>query len=128
MLPTKRRLFISFSSKDERYRNLLLSYPGTETTLVELVDLSAKEPLDDEWKTSCRNKIKDSDGLLGLITANTADADDQLWEILCAYEESVPVLLMFASDERPRSLPELIRDRRIVTWSWDNVTHFLKRL
>jgi hypothetical protein len=91
--------------------------------------MSVKEPWDSSWKTNCRSKIKGCDGMIGIITKNTASASGQLWELGCAYEEGVPVLLIYGStDNRPASLPSPITGKTVYTWSWNTIKTFLDRL
>lgn len=42
------------------------------------------------WETKCRSKTKGRDGVIDIITNNTAKADGQVWELNCAYEEGFP--------------------------------------
>ena len=67
--------------------------------------------------------------MIGIITSNTPSASGQIWELNCAYDEGLPVLLMYGySNDRPTNLPEPVKGRRILTWSWDNIAGFLDRL
>ena len=123
------RLLISFAVEDIRRRDLLVGQGRNEKTPFSFVDMSVKQPWDSTWKTNCRVKIKGCDGVIGIITKNTSKADGQLWELKCAYEERVPVLLIYGySDDRPANLPEPVRGRRILTWSWPNIAAFLNSL
>jgi hypothetical protein len=89
--------------------------------------MSAKEPWDEKWKTNCRSRVKGCDGVIALISKNTANADGELWEIKCADEEGVPTMLMWINDERPK-LPASLSGRRINVWSWDNLEAFVGKL
>jgi hypothetical protein len=71
--------------------------------------------------------VKGCDGLIALVSKNTKAADGQLWEIQCAYDEGVPVMLMWISDERS-SLPALLQGKRINLWSWSNLKAFIDSL
>jgi len=42
--------------------------------------MSVKEPWDEKWKTNCRTKIKGRNGVIALISKNTAKADGAKWE------------------------------------------------
>jgi hypothetical protein len=72
-------------------------------------------------------RVKGCDGVVALISKNTRNAEGQLWEIQCAYEEGVPVMLMWINGERP-TLPALLKDKRINIWSWENIKNFIDRL
>lgn len=80
-----------------------------------------------QWKTKCRARVKGCDGVVALISKNTPKADGELWEIQCAYDENIPVMLMWIDDNRP-SLPILLKDRRVNIWNWDNIKTFIARL
>jgi hypothetical protein len=91
--------------------------------------MSVKEPWDNNWKTNCRTKIKGCDGVVAMISKNTAKAQGQLWEIKCAKEEGVPVRGVYATtSDRPSSLPYELSGVRVVDWSWDNVKNFINLL
>jgi hypothetical protein len=122
-----KRLFIAFAVEDEKYRTFLAAQAKLDKSPFDFVDMSVKEPWDEKWKTNCRTRVKGCDGLIALISKNTKNADGQLWEIQCAYDEGVPVMLMWINDERP-ALPALIKDKRVNVWSWDNIKAFVDKL
>jgi len=122
-----KRVFIAFAVPDKKYRDFLVGHARNPKTPFDFIDLSAKEPWDANWKTNCRTRVKGCDGVIALISKNTASADGELWEIQCAYEEGVPTMLMWINDERPR-LPTLISGKRINIWSWDNLETFIDSL
>ncbi|TIP72107.1 MAG: hypothetical protein E5X53_26970 [Mesorhizobium sp.] len=100
-----------------------------ERTPFEFVDMSVKRPWDEAWKTQCRTRIKGCDGMIAMVTKNTAKADGQLWEVRAALQERVPVLGVYATqDNRPYSLPSEFRYVQVVGWTWDNVSSFLEDL
>jgi hypothetical protein len=139
MATTGKRIFVSFSSEDVRYRDLLIGQARHQGTAFVFVDLSGNQGPSradgdahgraiEDADESRRLRIRDCDGVLALISANTPHADGQLSELRCAFEEALPVLLIFVSEARPRSLPALLQNRRIVAWSWESISNFLKRL
>jgi hypothetical protein len=127
-MATNNRVFISFAIEDANLRTFLVGQGKNENTPFTFVDMSVKEPWDNSWKTRCRTKIKGCDGMIGIITQNTLKADGQVWEINCGYEEDVPVLLIYGTDDRPANLPDPVKDRRILTWSWSNIATFINNL
>lgn len=122
------RVFTSFAIEDANLRDLLVGQGRNQSTPFAFVDMSAKEAWDEKWKTNCRTKIRGCDGVIGIITHKTRNADGQLWELKCAYEEGIPVFLMYGNGDRPAYLPEPINGRRIQLWTWDNIAAFLKTL
>lgn len=122
-----KRVFIAFAVEDEKYRVFLVAQAKNDNSPFEFVDMSVKQPWDTNWKTNCRTRVKGCDGLVALISKNTANADGELWEIQCAYEEGIPVMLMWINDERP-ALPALLKGKRINIWSWPNLETFISNL
>lgn len=124
----KFRIFTSFAIEDANLRTLLVGQGRNKKTPFEFVDMSVKEPWDSAWKTNCRTKIKGCDGVIGIITNNTPKATGQLWELQCAFDEGIPVLLIYGNDDRPSNLPDPVKGRRINLWTWGNISAFLDKL
>ncbi len=122
-----KRIFISFAIEDKSLRDFLVGQGKNKRSSFSFVDMSVKQPWSDSWKTRCRTKIKGCDGVIGIITNNTPKASGQLWELKCAYEEGVPVLLIYGNQDRP-TLPDPIKGKRVLTWTWDNIASFLDDL
>jgi hypothetical protein len=125
---TNNRIFTSFAIEDATLRNFLVGQGKNNNIPFSFVDMSVKEPWETSWKTVCRTKIKGCDGVIGIITKNTPKADGQIWELSCAYQESVPVLLIYGTDDRINNIPDILKGRRILTWSWLNINTFLDNL
>lgn len=122
-----KRVFIAFAIEDKAYRDFLVGQAKLEKSTFEFTDMSVKEPWDTKWKTNCRTRIKGCDGLIALISKNTAKSDGELWEIACAYEEEIPVMLMWVDDNRP-TLPASLKGKLINVWNWDNLKKFIGKL
>ncbi|WP_035660683.1 hypothetical protein [Bradyrhizobium sp. Ec3.3] len=128
-MASTKRVFTAFAIEDEKLRVMLVGQRLHTDTPFEWTDMSVKEPWSSEWKTKCRTRIKGCDGVIGIITPNTPKASGQLWELKCAYEEKRPVLLIRRSADRPLSaVPEEIRGRPVVAWSWPTIETFIKKL
>ncbi len=126
---SRKRIFTSFAIEDARLRDLFVGQAQSSKTPFEITDMSVKEPWDSEWKIKCRSKLRGCEGVVGIITKNTVKASGQLWELQFAYDEKVPVLLIYGySDDRPKQLPDPVAGRRIFTWTWDNITSFVDGL
>ena len=125
----KNRIFISFAVEDKTYRDFLIGQARNEKSPFQFVDMSVKKPWDSAWKTNCRTKIKGCDGVVALVSKNTAKASGQLWEVKCAKEEEVPVRGIYVdAKNKPNKLPEEFKGVRVVNWTWDNISNFLDSL
>ena len=122
-----KRVFIAFAIEDERYRDFLVAQGKNAKSPFDFTDMSVKSPWESQWKTNCRSRVKGCHGMVALISKNTAKAEGQLWEIQCAYEEGVPVMLMWINDERP-ALPRMLQGKLINVWSWPNLSNFITNL
>lgn len=100
-----------------------------ERSPFEFVDMSVKEPWDERWKTQCRTKIKGCDGVIAIVTKNTATADGALWEMMCAVEEGIPLIGIYGNAEnRPASLPRELAGKSVIDWTWSGIARFISSL
>ncbi len=123
------RIFISFAIEDETFRTFLVGQARNEKSPFSFVDMSAKEAWDEKWKTNCRTKIKGCDGVIALVSKNTANADGALWEISCAKEEKIPVRGIYVDkNNKPAVLPNELTGVRVMEWTWENIAAFINGL
>jgi len=123
------RVFIGFAIEDKVFRDFLVQQARDERSPFEFVDMSVKEPWDEAWKTKCRIKIKGCDGMIALVSKNTAAATGARWEVACAKSENVPVLAIYTQkDNKPASLPSEFAGVKVVEWTWPNIKAFIDSL
>jgi len=123
------KIFISFALKDTDLRDTLIEQVNNENTPYSLEYLTTKASWDPSWKEECRLKVTDCDGVIALITNNILRADGQRWEIECAYDDGVPVLLLQGGSEAlAKKLPSVIDDKDFLDWTLPNIMTFLNRL
>jgi hypothetical protein len=124
-----KRIFIAFAVEDQWARDYIVGQAKNERSPFEFVDMSVKEPWDDSWKTRCRARVKGCDGVIAMVSKNTAKADGALWEIKCAKDEVIPIRGIYTTtDNRPTSLPAELQGVRVVNWGWDNIKNFIDSL
>jgi hypothetical protein len=123
------RIFVSFAVEDKNSRDFLVGQARNNKSPFEFVDMSVKEPWDEKWKTNCRTRIKGCDGMIALVSKNTASGAGALWEVRCAKEEKIPVRGVYCStDSRPATLPGEFAGVKVVAWTWDNIASFINSL
>jgi len=128
-MASKFRVFTAFAYEDKWARDYMVGQAKNEKTPFEFIDMSLNEPFDEKWKTQCRSRIKGCDGMIALVSKNTANGTGALWEIRTAKEEKVPVRGIYTtSDNRPASLPNEFSGISVVYWSWANLKEFLDSL
>ena len=123
-----KRIFISFAIEDSTYRDFLVGQARNDNSPFEFVDMSVKQPWDDSWKTRCRTRIKGCDGVIALISGNTANASGELWEIKCAIEEGKPIIGMYISGTQSYPIPIELSGKRIIYWNWTSIKSFIEGL
>ena len=128
-MATKNRIFISFAIEDSKYRDFVVGQARNDKSPFVFVDMSVNEPWSEEWKRQCRTKIKGCDGMIALVSKNTAAAAGELWEVKCAKEEGVTVRGIYITPEnRPYSLPAEFAGVKVVDWTWPNIAAFINSL
>jgi hypothetical protein len=127
-MPTNYRIFISFAMEDVRYRDLLVGQARNEQSPFSFVDMSVKEPWDEQWKTNCRKKIKSCDGVISLLSKNTTNADGARWEMNCAVEESIPIIGVHIHSDDKGPIPPELSGKKVIEWSWNGINSFLNSL
>jgi hypothetical protein len=122
-----KRLFVAFAIEDVFLRDALRGQARNENSPFEFVDMSAKEPWKEEWKRNCRTRIKGCAGVIAIITNNTKNAAGQLWEMNCAVEENIPLLLLNGDGSATRA-PQPYEAKSLTPWSWQNLKSFIDRI
>lgn len=117
-------VFIAFAIEDRAIRDMIKGQSLNTMCPFEFVDMSVKEPYDEEWKKRVRTRIRRSDGVLAIITKNSLKSTGQQWEIQCAKEEKVPVRGIWAYKEDRTN----IADVRTVVWTWPNIADWIDSL
>jgi hypothetical protein len=127
-MATKNRIFISFAIQDKWAGIRLAGQAKNEQSPFEFIDMSVKEPWDEKWKTQCRSRIKGCDGVVALLSSNTAKADGQLWEMKCANDEAIPMIGVYVDKNNKPSIPEALRGKKVIEWTWDGIATFIDSL
>ena len=127
-MATKNRIFTSFAVEDTYARDFLVGQARNNRSPFEFVDMSVKEPFDESWKTRCRSRIRGCDGVIALLSRNTARATGARWEMWCARDEQIPIIGVYISrDDKPPTPPELA-GAQVIEWSWEGIARFVNRL
>jgi hypothetical protein len=123
------RIFTSFAIEDSNLRTLFVGQSRNSSTPFEMTDYSVKSAWDTSWKINCRVRIRSCRGLIAIITRNSPYADGQLWEISCARQESVPVLLMYGSaNDKGVRLPAPLSGLSVYDWTWPTIDRFIAQV
>ena len=117
-------VFIAFAIEDKTQRDFLKGQSLHPRAPFEFVDMSVKEPYDNQWKERVRTRIKRSDGVIALVSKNSLVSSGQKWEIQCAKDEKKKIRGIWAySNDRTK-----LEGVNTVVWSDDNISDFIDLL
>lgn len=121
---SKKVIFIAFAIEDQRQRDLFTGQALHPRSPYEFIDMSVKEAYDSGWKEKVRTRIRRSDGVIVLVSKNSANSSGQKWEIACAKEEKKKIRGIYAySDDR-----SAIDGVATYVWSDANISSFIDSL
>jgi hypothetical protein len=127
-LPQKtKRVFISFSIKDVRFRDFLVGQSRNKQSPFKFIDMSVKNPWNTDWRIKCRAKIKGCDGMIVLLSKNTVKSSGALFEIKCAIEEKIPIMGVHIYKD-DRAVPLVMAGKKKILWGWDSIANFINLL
>lgn len=120
----KKVVFVAFAMDDVRQRDFLKGQSLHPRAPYEFIDMSVKEPYDNDWKIRVRTRIRRSNGVIALISKNSLKSSGQKWEIQCAKEEKKPLRGIWAySDDRTN-----VVGVATCVWSDKNVSDFINSI
>lgn len=120
----KKVIFVAFAIEDERQRDFLKGQSLCPREPFEFIDMSVKEPYDQNWKDRVRTRIKRSDGVIVLVSKNSLASTGQKWEIQCAKEEGTPIRGIWAYSTDRTELSGV----STYPWSDKNINDFIDSL
>jgi hypothetical protein len=124
MAADKKVVFVAFAIEDVRQRDFLKGQSLLTKCPFEYVDMSVKDAYDKDWKERVRTRIRRSDGVIALVSANSLKSSGQKWEISCAKEEGKRIRGIWAYKSDRTALDGIAT----VTWDWDYIKNFIDSL
>jgi len=123
-MATNKVVFVAFAIEDERLRDFLKGQSLNTRSPFEYIDMSVKEAYDTDWKERVRTRIRRSDGVLAIVSANSLNSSGQKWEIACAKEEGKKVLGVWGYKDDRTAIAGL----RTAVWTWEAIAAFIDGL
>ncbi len=123
-----KRVFVAFAIEDRDEKVLFTGHSKNAKVPFEFVDMSAKEPWSEQWKTNCRTRIRGCNGFIALVSKNTKNAEGELWEIKCAKEEGIEMLGIYIKEATASDKPPILSGVVCKNWTWENVKEFIDNL
>ncbi|MBL8869220.1 MAG: TIR domain-containing protein [Planctomycetaceae bacterium] len=119
----KKRTFISFDyDNDLDLKNLLVGQSKNEDSPFEIIDLSIKEAISEDWKKKARTRIKGCDVVVVICGEHTDTATGVSAELTIAQEEKVDYFLLEGRSKKTCKKPKSAKSTdKMYTWTWDNL-------
>ena len=123
-----KKVFIAFAIEDKFARDNLVHQSNQLHTPFEFLDMSVQEPFTSMWKTQCRERIKECQGVVAFISRNTPSATGACWEMQTAIDEGIPIRGFWVHKDDLCCKPSELGSTRVDYWTWDNVKSFIDSL
>ncbi len=123
-----KNIFISFAIEDKFARDHLVHQAEQARVPFSFADMSAREAWDNSWKTRCRERIKQCDGVVALLSPRTRLADGAKWEMQCAIEEGIPIMGVHIHKDNKGLIPSELVGEKVIEWTWDGIKRFIDGL
>lgn len=117
-------IFVAFAIEDERQRDFLKGQSLNTDCPFEFIDMSVKQAYDSEWKEKVRTRIRRSDGVIALVSADSLTSSGQKWEIACAKEEKKKIYGIWAYKDDRTDLTGV----NTHVWTWTGIQTFINGL
>ena len=118
----KKRVFISFDyDHDSDLKVLLVGQSKNEDSPFEIADMSIKEAIQTDWKSSARRRIRNCDVVIVICGEYMKSATGVNVEIRIAQEENIPYFLLQGRGGGGTKPVAARNSDRIYKWTWDNL-------
>ena len=131
--PSKRNIFISFSSEDLTEVHLFRGQAKNENSDLEFSDRSLQQPFNSESeeyiKRGIRERIRQASVTVVYLSQNTAGSNWVDWEIRESIKLGKGVIAVHKGDSPPSNIPSAIREHNIeiVQWKQSKITEAINR-
>jgi len=123
-----KNIFVSFAIEDKWAKDHLVYQAQQARVPFSFYDMSVKQPFDSMWKTQCRTRIKQCDGVVAMLSKRTRFADGAKWEMQCAIDEGIPIIGVHIHSDDKGQIPSELSEKRVIEWTWDGIKRFVDNL
>lgn len=119
----KKRAFISFDyDNDVELKTLLVGQAKNPESPFEIIDMSIKEAIDENWKEHARRRIKSCDVVIVICGEHTNKASGVSAELQIAQEEHIPYFCLWGRAKKRCVKPIAAKcSDKIYCWTWENL-------
>lgn len=119
----KTRTFVSFDyDNDSDLKTLLCGQAKHSDSPFNIVDMSIKAPIDEDWKKNARTRIKGVDVVCVICGEKTDTAAGVAAELKIAQEEGVDYFLLYGRSSKTCVKPKGAKSSdKMYKWTWENL-------
>lgn len=119
----KTRVFMSFDyDNDSDLKTLLCGQAKNDDSPFSIVDMSIKEPIDQNWKDKAKTRIKGVDVVCVICGEKTDKATGVAAELKIAQAEDVSYFLLWGRSGKTCVKPTSAKSSdKIYKWTWPNL-------
>ena len=118
-----KKIYVGCAESDIRYRDMLVNFKQrwgfyTKNTFDFLT--SERRGLEtDQWKQMVEKTIRESDGVMMMVSEDTASDSNAAWEIDCPISNGVPIVGVDIRQDPDGTIPEkLVGKMTRYGWEW----------
>ena len=126
-----RVVYVCSADSDLKYRDMLVygrhrwelyTNGSLDFSTCDRVNLT-----EEKWKQGVIEKISNADGVMILVSENTATDGNALWQIDCALSNKVPIVGVDIRDRFEGEIPKKLQGR-MTRYGWEWFAEFINRL
>lgn len=126
-----KKIYVGCAESDIRYRDMMVSFRQrwgfyTNNTF-DFLTSDRRGLKSEQWKQIAEKKIRESDGVMMMVSENTASDSDAAWEIDCALSNTVPLLGVDIRKAPDSKIPEKLVGK-MTRYGWEWFSHFIDSL
>ena len=117
----KKRTFISFDYDNDLFLKIALAAQAKrEDSPFDIIDLSIKEVISENWKAKARTRIKGCDVVVVICGEHTDTASGVSAELKIAQEEGIAYFLLKGYSDKTCKKPMAANSNdKMYSWDWD---------
>jgi len=119
----KHRVYICFDyDNDFDIKGSLVGQARLSDSPFDIIDMSIKEAISENWKKAARQRIKSCDVVIVLCGHKTDSAVGVSAELSIAQEEKIPYFLLAGRSDLNNRKPKNAKSSdKLYKWTWDNL-------
>ena len=121
------KVFVIHAPEDHQFFDKIKDQAHAAKLAVEFDRMQVKQPWVPGWKGQCRTRIYNCGGAIVMLSKST-NAGGIGWELECAQAFDLPMLGVHTDKSKGGSVPEELRDSKVVEWNWPDIARFIQSL